>query len=390
MITANGLVIKRLAQIIEEYNAAARATFGESIDVSPTNPLGQFIGIAGERESELWKLAQDVYNNQYPHTATERSLDLAVTLTGTRRKPATRSTIARGIARGADGTVVPAGTIIAVAGDPDAQFATENEATIDIADGANFISGDIALRAVYTGPVIARMGTLNVIVNPVSGMESFTNLDNAQVGSRLETDAELKARRTQELNLAGSSTIEAIRSDLSARANVTNVQVFQNASPLVINDRPPHSIEIVVQGDDDDDLAQTIFDLVAGGIATTGDITKTITDSQGFEQIIKFSRPTPVDIFVDFALDTTSDYPADGEALIKAAVLAYGRNLSIGENIVLIGSEPLIQVLDEIPGIVGATVRIGKSAATLMAENIQLNPDEIAVFVSDNITVTAS
>ena len=48
MITANGLVIKRLAQIIEEYNAAARATFGESIDVSPTNPLGQFIGIAGE------------------------------------------------------------------------------------------------------------------------------------------------------------------------------------------------------------------------------------------------------------------------------------------------------------------------------------------------------
>ena len=159
---------------------------------------------------------------------------------------------------------------------------------------------------------------------------------------------------------------------------------------MVINDRPPHSIEIVVQGDDDDDLAQTIFDLVAGGIATTGDITKTITDSQGFEQIIKFSRPTPVDIFVDFALDTTSDYPADGEALIKAAVLAYGRNLSIGENIVLIGSEPLIQVLDEIPGIVGATVRIGKSAATLMAENIQLNPDEIAVFVSDNITVTAS
>ena len=388
MITPNGLVIKRMAEIIEEFNSSARATFGEAIDVSPVTPLGQLIGIFAEREATIWELMQDIYNNQYPTTASGISLDQATYLTGTTRRPATRSNIKMGIARGSQGTVVPAGTIIAVEGNPNAQFATENDATIDIPSGANYMSGNIIMNAVETGPLAVRGGTLTVIVTPVVGMTSFSNLDNAVMGSNVETDADLKARRTQELNLAGSGTLEAIRSALSARPTVTAVQVFQNNSAVQINNRPPHSIEILVLGDDEDDLAAAIFNVVGAGITMIGNVTKAVTDSQGHEQTIRFSRPTPVNVFVDFVIETTENFPGDGETQIKDGVLAWGDSLTIGQDIVLVGTDSLVCVLDKIPGIVSATVTIGRSAGNLEARNLQLETSEIAAFASDNITVT--
>ena len=130
MITANGFQTKTLLEILEEIREAMRAEFGDAIDLSPGNPLGQIIGIYAERELALWNLAQDIYNNQYPNSSNGRNLDNAVSLTGTRRRPATRSRVISGVATGINGTTVPKGTVIAVAGNENARFATDADSEI--------------------------------------------------------------------------------------------------------------------------------------------------------------------------------------------------------------------------------------------------------------------
>ena len=386
MITAQGLQIKRLAQIVAELEESFRNAFGENIDLVANAPLGQIIGIISEREALLWELVQDLYNSQYPNTSSGRNLDNSVSLTGTRRKPATFSSV-QGIARGADGTLIPAGTIIAVQGNPDARFVTQSDATISVADGDTFKSLPIDLVAESTGPFETAIGTLNDIVTPVGGLESFTNEAIGDVGSNAENDADLKIRRLQELNLAGVATVEAIKSRLSARENVEAVEVFVNKNSITINGRPPHSVEVLVKGDNDDDLAVAIFNLVGGGITYVGNVVKNIIDSQGHNQEIKFSRPVDVPIFVEFTVSTNSLYPVDGDDLIKAATVEFGRRQNIGQGIVLFGSNAISCAIETIPGITGVTIRIGRAADALMAQNLNIEPGELASIAQGNVTI---
>lgn len=387
MITSAGFRLKTLSEILDEIRAAVRTEFGESIDLSPGNPMGQLVGIMAEREAEIWRLAQDVYSNQYPATSSERSLDDAVSLTGTRRRPATLSSVSRGVARGADGTTVPAGTVVTVQGNENARFVTQAAIEINIADGDTFKSEPVEMLAETTGEIAAPMGTLTNIVTPIAGMDSFTNEDAAITGRNLETDSELKIRRQQELSLAGTGTVEAIKSALSARELVTAVEIFQNNSALTVNNRPPHSVEILVRGDDVDALANAIFNLIGAGITMFGTTSRTITDSQGHQQTIRFSRPVEIPVFVSFTLSTDAAFPTDGANQVAAAVVEWGRDAEIGENVVLFGTNSLACVVDNIPGIIGLTVQIGKAADDLTSDNLVIAPVELPTFDADNVTV---
>lgn len=388
-LTTDGFKIKRLEDILEEIRQRFRDEFGDQIDLSDASPLGQIIAIFAERESLVWELGQDVYNSQYPLTAEGKQLDNVVSITGTTRRGPQFSRVVTGVARGTNGTVIPAGTIISVVGDPTARFVTQENAIINIVDGATFKSDYIELIAEEAGPVLANAGTLTVIETPVGGMDSFTNELDAEIGDDTETDAELKARRDQELQIAGAATIEAILSEINTRPLVEAVIVFQNNTSITDGDgRPPHSLDIVIKGDDEDDLAEAIFLVVGGGIETIGDIVKQVTDSQGFLQTVKFSRPTDVNIWIEW--DITKDpneYPVDGDAQVEAATLAFGETQTVGEDVVVYGSNSLICAINDIPGIIRAELRIGKTAGPVADDNIIIAPREIAAFDSSRIAV---
>jgi uncharacterized phage protein gp47/JayE len=390
-LTVDGFKIKRLADVKAEIQQRFRDEFGDNIDLSDETPEGQMIAIFAERESLLWELAQNVYNSQYPIPAEGRSLDNVVAITGTTRREAQFSRVVDGVARGTNGTVVPAGTIISVQGNSSARFIVQQDTTINIVDGATFKSGPIELIAETAGPVLANTGTLNVIETPVAGMDSFTNESDAEIGANIETDAELKSRRDQELQLAGSATVEAILSELRARELVEAVIVFQNIYSIPdLEGRPPHSLDIVVLGDDEDDLAEAIFLVVGAGIETIGSISRTVVDSQGFSHTIKFSRPTEVNIWLE--LDLTVDinlYPVDGDDQVEEAILLYAEDLTVGEDVVIYGTKSLIAALTEIPGILDVVTRIGKTNTPTLDDNIVIAAREIAKFDSARITVNS-
>ncbi len=208
------------------------------------------------------------------------------------------------------------------------------------------------------GSVAAPSGTLTVIETPVSGWDSVTNALDATQGQDIETDADAKVRRTQSLAFPGHSTLNAIVADLLQVSGVVAVRVFENTSMITdLSGRPAKSYEAVVQGGDDADIASVMFLTKPVGIQQVGSETETVVDSQGFSHDVKFSRPTPVNIYLILDLTTNAEYPINGDDLVEAAILEYGNALNIGDDVIVVPQ--LVCALHEIPGILDVEVRVG-------------------------------
>lgn len=226
--------------------------------------------------------------------------------------------------------------------------------------------------AIVTGPVIANAKTLSVIVNPLSGLTNVLNTSDATLGTNVESDNAYRVRMNQELQVAGAGTIEAIRSRLLKVPLVTSALVYENVSQIVdSNGRPPHSFEAVVNGGSDADIGNTIWAAKDAGIATFGSSSYEIVDSQGIHHIVKFSRPTKINIYMNVSLliDSTL-YPANGDALVKQALDNYIN--SLGQGVGVIVTPLLVSQLAPIPGIDGATILIGTSPGPTLSNNIPI------------------
>lgn len=129
-LTSTGFTRKILSEIKKEIEDTLRSTLGAGINVTPPSVIGTLIGAIAEREDLLWQEMENVYNSQYPGTAVGTSLDNVVALTGISRLAATKSVQYNLHLFGTAGTVVPAGTIVSVSGNPQARFITDNSATL--------------------------------------------------------------------------------------------------------------------------------------------------------------------------------------------------------------------------------------------------------------------
>lgn len=255
--------------------------------------------------------------------------------------------------------------------------------------GSKAKSGLINLTATVTGPISAPTNSLNVIETPVVGLEDFNNEEDAELGRDIESDQEAKLRRNQELELAGAATRNAIRADLLELDDVEAVVVFSNRDAVTdVDGRPPHSVDIVVQGGNEDDIAAAIFNTVADGIGFVGAISKTVIDSQGFGNVVKFSRPDEVDIYIEVDVYKDSDnFPVDGADLIAEKILAWGNSRTIGQDVIVYGSDPLSCSFDDVPGMVDLVFRVGTAPSPTLDDNVVIAPRELAKFDSARISV---
>src|SRR5690606_9980209 len=116
-LTPSGFRTKTLEEIKAELEAAYRETFGEGINVSSSSVFGQIIGITASKIRELWELAESVYAAADPDRASDEALTALASLTGTLRRPATRSLVTARITVD-PGTYAPGELVAHVSGRP--------------------------------------------------------------------------------------------------------------------------------------------------------------------------------------------------------------------------------------------------------------------------------
>ena len=252
-----------------------------------------------------------------------------------------------------------------------------------------YVVTPVGAESVNTGPISALAGTLTQIVNPLSGWDAVTNALDAALGRNEEPDASARESRIAALQGLGNATLDAIRGDILLVPNVTSCTVFENDTDATVGARPPHSIEVVVQGGLDQDILNALYTSKAGGMKPYGTTPGTVVDSQGFSHTMAFSRPGELLIYLIVTLTVDpSLYPADGDARVLAEILTYVATLSIGDDVVVFPY--LVGSFIEIPGITGVTIDIGTAPAPTLDANIVVGETQIAVFDSTRITVASS
>lgn len=299
-LTTAGLSVQNQAEILDEMSQALKTAtksdgttlaFGPNWLTTPDSVDWQQLNIFAEFLAQAQEAVAETYNSIGPG-AQGKTLHNVAIIAGAPFKTATKSKVTARISAGGGGSNVPKGTVFKTS-DTGAQFATA-VAVVVPPNG----TADVVCESLEWGPVAALAASLTVIVTPVAGMTAVTNPANAVLGQNDETDPEWRTRHLDSLALPGTRTIDAMRAGLLQLAGVTDARVFENVTGAVNGDgMPGHSIWAVVDGGDEQEIANLEFVRKADGIETYGAITKTVQDTQGGTDTVKFSRPTLVDIY---------------------------------------------------------------------------------------------
>lgn len=378
-----GLVRQRLDEILAGLNSQIQSIFGADFSVDPESPEGQMIGAFAEATSDLAQLVELVYLARSPASASGAALSRLVRLNSITRKPAVFSTATVTIS-GDSGTVIPAGSIVQSTSLPVTSWLTASDVTIP---GAGTGSVDVQVVCSATGPVHAGAGTLGKIGTVISGWNGVTNAAAASPGQDEETDAALRIRRARSVAIGSQGIPDGLLGAILNIDGVISARVFEN--PLDVTDGlglPPHSIQAVVAGGADSDIAEAIFLKRSMGVTMVGASTANVTDSQGKLQTMAWDRPAQVPIYV--TVNLSGAVPTGTKNAIKAALVAAGdADLAIGGSVIwsaLFG--PVLGVVAG-TGVSITSIWLGTAPSPTLQQDATIAVTSIASWDATNINV---
>lgn len=182
--------------------------------------------------------------------------------------------------------------------------------------------------------------------------------------------------------------------------NITSLSVDppQTGTELdFIADVYPHSIESIVYGGEDTEIATAIFDLKAGGISTSGNHPETIYDSFQNPQIVRFSRPVPVYTWfsVNVVIGNEREYPNNGDELITDIIVNNVKKLTPGDAVK--PQEWMSELYSTVSGVMYYDIKIAAkpdmstpSPSDYTMNAMSVNRRQLAVTGADQITITRS
>lgn len=302
------------------------------------------------------------------------------------------TTVLSGIAEAVENTEIIAEIVNQVL-----RFASKNPAkTFSITAGAGLtilsVSSPVRFRCETAGPVDPPIGTMDQIITPVSGWTGVSNDAAAVVGRNAETDTELRQRWSSAVYGRSSAMVEAIQAAIVQNVDgVKSAIIYENTADTTDEyGRPPHSVEAVVDGGDETEIARQLWQKKAAGIDTYGTVSKQIYDSQGADHVIHFNRPEQILVWVKIVVRANPDEVMPAAALqeIKDAVLAKGKTQTVGQDVIL--QRYFSEIFKATSGIgyIDLTAAIGESPGSYSTDNISINPRQIAVFDAARIEVS--
>jgi hypothetical protein len=388
LTSSAGFVVPTLdvitAGIVADLQAAPG--FGPNIDTGPAGPLGQLVAIMAARHLRLWTLTGALYDARDPAMASGPLLDALAAITGTTRTAPSSTVIAVTLGFSKAVTLAPGTYVIT---DPATATTWRNTAALVGAPGASLVC---EFMASTTGPTPWTAGVTQVNTPIVGVTLGATSL--VQLGAARELDAALNVRRVAELAKGGSSNDDAIAAALVANVPfVTYAHVYSNRTGAVDSlGTPPNSFQAVFYDGPTpvaslDAIAQVLWNEGPAGVTAYGSTSGTATDSNGTTHTVAFTRVAPVAVYVSIQVARDATFPANGLALVQAAVVAKAAAmLTVGKPAVALALESAAL---SVPGVLDvSSFTLGFSAAPVGAVNLSITALQCAYLPSANVTVT--
>lgn len=248
---------------------------------------------------------------------------------------------------------------------------------------------DVAVQADTAGAIQAYAGTLTVIEDPITGLDSVTNALDIEAGQEIESDAEAILRRQRSLS-TGKATTNAIYRAILEINEVTDAKVYENETDATDSSgRPPHSVHAVVLGGADQDIVDAIGSTKAAGPNTYGAESGYYTTDQGNLKQVYFDRPTEKPVYISVTVTANDDFPTGGEDTIKQNLITVCESFfGVGDDVVhykvasALTGDYLIAGMDDVD------VYIGFSASPVSQANLTIAETEVPTFDTSRIVVT--
>ena len=367
--------------ILAEYQSLFKTIFGD-INTDPSTPQGQIITSLTQIDLATISYLENLANAFFFGGSGDFLDKWAWNLYRVTRKQGT-----------------PSSVIINITGRPTTDIPND----FTISDGSENYIIEAPTRIGENGEVIAKFNniaindfvakanTITQIVTNVDGVERVNNNSNAIPAIFRETDAELFNRC---LYFGSTATNASFRSILANVAQVKGVNRIAGAENVanqnkIINgvELTPHSICIVVDGGEAQEIAEAIQKSRATGCDMVGDIEIPLyIDKQKY--IYRFYRPKTVGIKAKVTVSQANSglIRADFEKITKEALANFINNLDIAKTI----TQPLLS--NALIKIVGSDFNIddlqfSKKSESLAYSPINLKLNEIATISLDDIEV---
>jgi uncharacterized phage protein gp47/JayE len=215
------------------------------------------------------------------------------------------------------------------------------------------VTAAVNFESTENGEIILPDGTITEIVTGVVGLLSVSNLSGYIAGNLKESDAELRKSYADKIFMRSLTMVESVNSAILINVQgVSAVAGYENDTDRYDADgRPPHSVEFIVEGGENLQIASQILAKKAAGINTFGDVVIDMTGKNGENIPVRFNRPSYLYVWfkVGITLKKNMGLPAGYADIIKESIIEQVKSLGIAEDIV--SQEFLNDIYAQIPGI---------------------------------------
>ena len=244
-----------------------------------------------------------------------------------------------------------------------------------------------AISATYTA-VSQEANSLNSVSSGASvNLKSVTNPYTTFASVPVESDAKAKQRWFTSKAQDGFGEYDHMNTALTMVDGVKFVNIQQNITSSPNGVRTNNGVVVVVDGGDDQIIAQTIFNNMAVGTATDGLVEEVASDIVGFGHKIKFSRPVYIPIRISMSLKALPNFPTNGKNMIKQAIVDWFNELQVGGDILY---SRLFDPINSVNGFSVNDLKIGRVGGNFGIKDITLKYNELPIITPENILIGGS
>ena len=374
-LTEEGIKIERLDSIVSTLENGLRQIYGQNIDLSPNTPDGQVVGLLAQIRMDFEELAENVYRQLDPDVATGAWLEQRVAYAGLMRRGANYSYLRSVVLTGEPNTRLYSG--IVVSDTHKVRWVLVSNVTLDSNGSAR-----ADFRSEQLGAFNLAKNTNLTIETITLGLISATTQEDAEIGIEEETDIQLRERFLFSRTKNEQNSAEAINAKIAALPDVKHVRVLENnTGQRDAFGVEPHSINVIVNGGDSNSIADVIYQNKGAGVGLQGG-TQVTLQRDNEQRVIRFDRAAMVDIQISMRCVRYEDFTQINKSEITEQLIKQAFN--IGQAVSL---SRLYSPINQVGGFWVKELKIARKGQELKAENVVLQPREIARILPNDVTI---